>query len=334
MDMTIRVATQAEALIPEIRRELRALDSALPVPSIITAEARLSQQLGTRRFQAQALGAFAVVALAFAGAGLYAALMYQVALRRREIGIRTALGAPPRRHRPPLRPRWRRTHHRRRGHRSRRGRAARARAAKSVVPNCSDRRSELSPRGVHGRQRRDSGGVVACAIGVAHQSLEGAPGRLVTGNQGLWESCSRKYTLVPSYLLRTEHSSSGRFQCRSPISLANGLCALERPALSQLSRLLLKAGLCVSSIASPRLRCTSASPWMARRLTCDSSVVQLGWRGLVFADKSDTAGRRARRFAFRYQFEDSGHRLRATERLRGAGREQDNVWVFDRAMSR
>ena len=96
MDMTIRVATQAEVLIPEVRRELRALDSTLPVPSIITAEGRLSQQLGTRRFQAQALGAFAVVALAFAGAGLYAALMYQVALRRREIGIRTALGAPPR----------------------------------------------------------------------------------------------------------------------------------------------------------------------------------------------------------------------------------------------
>jgi len=35
--------------------------------------------------------------------------------------------------------------------------------------------------------------------------------------------------------------------------------------------------------------------------------------------------------SFRYQLEDAGRRLRATERLRGAGREQDNVWVFDRA---
>ncbi len=35
--------------------------------------------------------------------------------------------------------------------------------------------------------------------------------------------------------------------------------------------------------------------------------------------------------SFRYQLEDSGRRLRATERLRGPGREQDNVWVFDRA---
>jgi hypothetical protein len=35
--------------------------------------------------------------------------------------------------------------------------------------------------------------------------------------------------------------------------------------------------------------------------------------------------------AFRYELLDSGNRLRAAERLRGAGREQDNVWVFDRA---
>ncbi len=37
--------------------------------------------------------------------------------------------------------------------------------------------------------------------------------------------------------------------------------------------------------------------------------------------------------AFRYQLEDSGNRLRAVERLRGAGREQDNVWVFDRGLA-
>lgn len=34
--------------------------------------------------------------------------------------------------------------------------------------------------------------------------------------------------------------------------------------------------------------------------------------------------------SFRYELDDFGHRLRASEELRGAGREQDNVWVFER----
>ena len=54
---------------------------------------------------------------------------------------------------------------------------------------------------------------------------------------------------------------------------------------------------------------------------------------LVFTDRTDTPDGELT-ISFRYQLEDSGRRLRATERLRGAGREQDNVWVFDRAPSR
>ncbi len=34
--------------------------------------------------------------------------------------------------------------------------------------------------------------------------------------------------------------------------------------------------------------------------------------------------------SFRYELLDTGHRLRAVERLRGSGRDQDNVWIFDR----
>jgi hypothetical protein len=34
--------------------------------------------------------------------------------------------------------------------------------------------------------------------------------------------------------------------------------------------------------------------------------------------------------AFRYELEDGGRRLRASEVLRGGGRDQDNVWVFER----
>ena len=56
------------------------------------------------------------------------------------------------------------------------------------------------------------------------------------------------------------------------------------------------------------------------------------WDGevLVFTDTVDTPNGELT-ISFRYQVEESGQRLRATERLRGAGREQDNVWVFDRS---
>ena len=35
--------------------------------------------------------------------------------------------------------------------------------------------------------------------------------------------------------------------------------------------------------------------------------------------------------SFRYELQESGRRLRASEELRAPDREQDNVWVFDRA---
>ena len=62
-------------------------------------------------------------------------------------------------------------------------------------------------------------------------------------------------------------------------------------------------------------------------------LARLRWDGdaLVFTDMTPTPNG-AMTIVFRYELQDEGRRLRATERLRGAGRDQDNVWVFERAI--
>jgi putative ABC transport system permease protein len=88
-DLVVRTDASAELL----RNTIRSIDKTAVWTDVATLDARLREQNAPRRFQTLLLSIFAVVALALAGAGIFAMMHYSVAQRTHEIGIRMALGA-------------------------------------------------------------------------------------------------------------------------------------------------------------------------------------------------------------------------------------------------
>ncbi|HML15746.1 MAG TPA: ABC transporter permease [Bryobacteraceae bacterium] len=78
-------------------KRIQTVDPDLPVDHIATMAGVFSRSLSASRFRALLLGGFGAIGLALAAAGIFAALYSRVELRRREIAIRMALGATPRR---------------------------------------------------------------------------------------------------------------------------------------------------------------------------------------------------------------------------------------------